>query len=227
MADWNKRFIELTKHIAQWSKDKTKVGAVIVDEDNRIISTGYNGLPQNCNDNDETRHIKPKKLSFVVHAEINAIFSCAKAGIKTKGCTMYLTWYPCCDCAKAIIQSGIKKIVCYEPDWKDDSWGQSFLYANEMFGETNINVVYYNEKKDIVYAEDEAAKMMKVPIVELPKEAAAYLNYMLIRFGNKIGINIASYTHYCQAVLKMPCRDEDNKIDSIGSQWFIDKGVHH
>lgn len=143
LDNWGKKFIDVCKLTASWSKDRSKkVGAIIVDEDNRILSTGYNGFPIGCNDDDETRHVKPKKNSFVVHAETNAIYSCAKSGIKTKNCIMYLTWYPCCDCCKAIIQSGIKKIVCYEPDWNDDSWGQSFMYTKEMLSEANIQVVF-------------------------------------------------------------------------------------
>jgi dCMP deaminase len=143
MTNWDKKFIELSKHISEWSKDKKKkVGAVIVDEDNRIISTGFNGLPILCNDDDDSRHIKPKKNFFSVHAEANAIFYCAKAGVKTKGCTMYITWFPCSSCAKAIIQSGINMIVCTEPDWNDDSWGESFKYSKEMLEEAKINIKY-------------------------------------------------------------------------------------
>ena len=145
MTNWDIKFLELCTFISSWSKDqKKKVGAVIVDSDNRVIATGYNGIPQGCNDDDETRHIKPKKNFFFAHAEANAIFSCAKSGVKTKDCVMYLTWYPCCDCCKAIIQSGISKIVCYEPDWNDDSWGESFRYTKEMLDEARIEIVYCN-----------------------------------------------------------------------------------
>lgn len=143
MADWDKRFIELTHSIAQWSKDKSKkVGAVIVDEDRRVISTGYNGIVQGCNDEAEERHIKPLKLMFFEHAERNAIFACAKSGIKTKGCTMYLTWFPCSDCARAIIQSGIRKVVCYHPDLNDDTWGKMFAVSQEMLVEAGVELVY-------------------------------------------------------------------------------------
>ena len=143
LTKWDKKFIQLCELTASWSKDKKKkVGAIIVDSDNRVLSTGYNGLPIGCNDEDDSRHVKPKKNSFVVHAEANAIFACAKSGISTKDTTMYLTWYPCCDCCKAIIQSGINKVICYEPDWNDDSWGESFRYTKEMFKEANIEITY-------------------------------------------------------------------------------------
>src|ERR1035437_1360710 len=112
MTDWNKRFMNLAEHISLWSKDpKVKVGAIIVDEDRNIKSEGYNGQPIKCNDNDVSRHVKPKKLLYFVHSEINAICYCAKSGISTKNTIMYVTLYPCSDCCKAIIQSSIKKVV--------------------------------------------------------------------------------------------------------------------
>lgn len=143
MKNWDKKFIELTEFISNWSKDnKRKVGAIIVDDDNRILSVGYNGIPQGCDDDNESRYIKPKKNFFFEHAERNAIYSCAKNGQSCKDKIMYVTWYPCCDCARAIIQSGIKTLVCKEPDWYDDSWGESFRFSKEMLYESNINVIF-------------------------------------------------------------------------------------
>lgn len=140
MADWDNRFIEVSHLVSSWSKDrKRKVGAVIVD-DRRIISSGFNGIPVGCNDDEDSRHLKPKKLLFFEHAERNAIYAAAKYGIKTEGCKMYLTWFPCADCARAIIQSGIKKVVCYEPDWKDDTWGDTFTASKEMMEEAGIEI---------------------------------------------------------------------------------------
>ena len=146
MSNWNEKFIDLSDYVSKWSKDKRKkVGAVITDKDNRILSLGYNGIPQGCNDNDETRDIKPKKNYFFAHAEANAIYSCAKSGISTQDSTMYLSWYPCCNCTMAIIQSGIKRVVCIEPDWKDESWGDSFKYSKEMLDEAKIEVIYHKK----------------------------------------------------------------------------------
>ena len=141
---WTKRFIELTKQIALWSKDKSvKTGAVIVNKENRIVSTGYNGFPSGCNDCLDDRHERPSKYLYTEHAERNAIYSAAQNGIKTKGCIMYLTWFPCADCARAIIQSGIKKIVCKKPDMNDEKWGGHFVAAIEILEETNIEIEYY------------------------------------------------------------------------------------
>jgi dCMP deaminase len=146
MTSWDKRFIELAHAQASYSKDrKKKVGAVIVSHGRYAKSTGYNGMPIGCNDDDETRHVKPKKLFYFEHAERNAIYTAAKLGISTDGCTMYLTWHPCADCARAIIQSGIKRVVCYEPDWNDDSWGETFQFSREMMKEAGVQVEYHKD----------------------------------------------------------------------------------
>lgn len=145
MANWDKRFIDLAHNIADWSKDrKKKVGALIVDEDRRIISTGYNGMAKGINDDVEERHEKPLKLSYFVHAEANAIYAAAKSGIRTKGCAMYATFHPCSECAKAIIQSGITHVVCYEPDW-NSSWADTARIARDMFKEAKIVVKYIKQ----------------------------------------------------------------------------------
>lgn len=148
MADWNKRFIDVAKLAASWSKDRNrKVGAVIVDATNRIVSTGYNGFPSGINDDVDARHERPAKYLFTEHAERNAIYSAVNHGSTTKGCTIILEWFPCADCARGIIQSGLKKVVCSPPDFTDDRWGESFKASDEMFKEAGIIVEYYEEKQ--------------------------------------------------------------------------------
>ena len=145
MTDWNKRFIEIVRVVASWSKDRNrKVGAIIVDKDNRIISTGYNGFVSGINDDVDARHDRPAKYLFTEHGERNALYSCTKRGIATDGCTMILEWYPCADCARGIVQSGIKKVICLPPDFSDDRWGVSFKASQEMFEESGIEVEYLN-----------------------------------------------------------------------------------
>jgi dCMP deaminase len=142
-TDWNKRFIELTKHIATWSKDKsTGVAALIADDDKRIVSVGYNGFPTGCDDEKEERHQRPAKYLYTEHAERNAIYNAARIGVSVKDCTMYLMWFPCVDCTRAIIQSGIKKLVCTKPDLTMEKWGEQFVVALEMLEEVGIEIVY-------------------------------------------------------------------------------------
>jgi dCMP deaminase len=149
MADWDKRFMDLANHIASWSKDRSrKVGSVIVNNDKRVISEGYNGFAANINDDVEERHQKPMKYFYVVHAEANAIYMAAKSGISTKGCVMYVNFHPCSECAKAIIQSGIKKVVTFQPIITDSKWKETAEISKNMLKEAGVDVVYLEENEN-------------------------------------------------------------------------------
>lgn len=141
MADWKKRFLELTTVIASWSKDKSiGTAAIIATKDNRIVSFGYNGFPSGCNDDWGPRHERPLKYSWTEHAERNAIYNAARNGVSTLGCIMYLKWFPCSPCARAIIQSGIDTIYCSEPDFDAPKYGEDFKVAIEMLIEAGVKV---------------------------------------------------------------------------------------
>jgi dCMP deaminase len=142
---WDLRFMKLADHIAQWSKDRSsKVGAVIVNDRNPI-SMGYNGFPRGCDDDDDERHERPEKYLWVLHAEENAIINAARHGQNTKGCDMYLNWFPCDKCAGMIVNSGIKKIFCdKEPEWDHPTWGTGFKRALKKLEEGGVEIVYLN-----------------------------------------------------------------------------------
>lgn len=111
--DWTTYFIGVAYLSALRSKDpSTQVGACIVNEENRIVGIGYNGLPRGLEDDsftwDRDGSIENTKYPYVVHAELNAILNTT---VSLKGCTIYVTHFPCNECAKSIIQSGISKIV--------------------------------------------------------------------------------------------------------------------
>ncbi|MBR2826870.1 MAG: dCMP deaminase family protein [Erysipelotrichaceae bacterium] len=117
VLDWNTYFMALAHLSAERSKDpNTNVGAVIVDDMHRIVSIGYNGMPRNCNDDEfpweREGGFLTTKYAYVVHAELNAILNSPRS---VSGCTLYVSLFPCNECAKAIIQSGIKRIY-YESD---------------------------------------------------------------------------------------------------------------
>jgi dCMP deaminase len=145
---WDEKFINLATHIASWSKDKsTKVGCVIVDDDNRIITTGFNGFPVGFNDDIPERHARPAKYSFTEHSERNAIYSAARLGVSVKGTTIYIATlgndlFVCADCARDIIQSGIKRIVIKEPDWNNERWAESVKISKEMLEECKIEIKF-------------------------------------------------------------------------------------
>ena len=144
MEKWDKKFIKLSSHISDWSKDKKKkVGAVIVDSDNIVLSMGYNGIPRDCDDTDETRYERPTKYLFTEHAERNAIYHAARHGVSLKGCKMYVTLFPCADCARAMIQSGITKLIAPEPNLKHEVWGEHFKAAIQMMEEAKIDIILF------------------------------------------------------------------------------------
>ena len=109
---WNKRFMEVAFLVASWSKDpSTKTGAVIVGPDKEIRSTGYNGPVRGVDDDVPERYERPTKYDFFEHAERNALYNACLTGVSVKGCVMYATHAPCVDCARAIIQAGIKTVI--------------------------------------------------------------------------------------------------------------------
>lgn len=138
---WNKRWMDLAKLVSTWSKDRSsQVGAVIVDNRNVLLSIGWNGFPRGVNDDIEKRHERPIKYKWFEHAERNAIYNAATKGIPLLDSTMIIPWFPCADCARGIIQSGIKKLICVEPNWNDLIYKEDFAIALEMFTEAKIEI---------------------------------------------------------------------------------------
>jgi dCMP deaminase len=152
-AKWDLRFLEQAKTIASWSKDRsTKVGCVIVGPNREIRTTGYNGFPRGVTDDVDARHERPEKYRWFEHGERNAIFNAARMGTSVDGCTAYVGSIPaeatarmhgppCVDCARALIQSGITRVVCEGSaspnDWRAD-WRDSMLVALRMFIESGV-----------------------------------------------------------------------------------------
>lgn len=134
---WDDRFINLADYIATWSRDpSTQVGAVIVRPDKTVASIGFNGFPRGVNDDPARYADKPTKYAFVCHAEANAILA-AKESLH--GCTIYSSpLYPCNECAKMIVQSGISRVVTRF--YTDSSWKTSNGYSKIMFEEAGIDV---------------------------------------------------------------------------------------
>lgn len=110
---WDEFFMGVAMLSAQRSKDpSTQVGACIVSPDNKIVSTGYNGFPRGCGDDvfpwSRDGGMLQSKYAYVVHAELNAILN---SGGPVRGCRIYVALFPCNECAKAIVQSGITSII--------------------------------------------------------------------------------------------------------------------
>lgn len=143
---WDEYFMGVAELSAMRSKDpNTQVGACIVSQDKRILALGYNGMPTGCDDDKMPWEKDGDKLNtkypFVCHAELNAILN--SGGNKLCGTTIYVTLFPCNECAKAIIQSGIKKVV-YKKDKHPDDEG--VRASKKMFEMTNVEYIEYKPK---------------------------------------------------------------------------------
>lgn len=137
---WDEYFMGLAHLSALRSKDpNTQVGACIVDQDKKVVSIGYNGMPRGCADEDfpweREGGFLDTKYAFVVHAELNAILNSPRP---VKDCTLYVSLFPCNECAKAIIQSGIRKVI-YESDKYDGTEGN--IASKKMLKEAGVELV--------------------------------------------------------------------------------------
>lgn len=139
---WDSRFLSLADHISCWSKDpSTKTGAVIVDRDRRIISTGYNGFPRGVTDSHSRLSDRAEKYKFVVHADANAVLT-AKGDLSD--CTIYVTPLPpCCECTKMIIQAGISRVVCrvFRDSAMETRWAESVAASRIMLAEADVDLL--------------------------------------------------------------------------------------
>jgi len=149
--EWTPYFRRMAETAALKSKDeRAQVGAIIVGPDREIVSTGYNSFPRGLNDDIPERQERPEKYYWMEHAERNAIYNAARHGTPTRGCTLYLShWFPCHECARAIINSGIKEIYCdpLEKSIGSSSFDESFKRSYEMLMEAGIKINYYKVGK--------------------------------------------------------------------------------
>ena len=132
----------LAEHISNWSKEpSTQVGPVITHtRSKRGVSRGCNGLPAGVEDTQERLDDRETKYEMVVHAEQNALMF---AGDRAEGCTLYVhPLPPCARCAVMIIQAGIKRVVCDQPDFDHERWGEQAKTADDMFREAGLAVDY-------------------------------------------------------------------------------------
>ena len=141
---WSEFFMGVAELAAKRSKDpNTKVGACIVNNENHILSTGYNGMPIGCDDDqmpwEREGAFDESKYAYVCHAELNAILNCD--GRSLKGSILYVTNFPCNECAKAIIQAGIRKVIFLEDKYPDSDATQ---VAKRLFVTCGVVVVSFD-----------------------------------------------------------------------------------
>ena len=139
---WDNNYLSLAKEVSGWSKDpSTKIGAVAVGNKGQVLALGYNGFPRGVDDSDERLSNKDVKYSLVVHAELNCIYNATYNGASLDGATLYIYGLPVCnECAKGIIQTGIKRVVMPQYDEIDTKWRDSFETTKLMFKESGVEV---------------------------------------------------------------------------------------
>ena len=139
MTDWDRRYLDLAQHISTWSKDPSrKIGSVAVGDGGQILSIGYNGFPRGIND-DERLHDRETKYPLVVHAEMNAIYNATLNGISLRGADLYVYGLPVCsDCARGVIQVGIKRVVMNISDGPIGHWHEHWNRTKDMFDEAGV-----------------------------------------------------------------------------------------
>lgn len=140
---WDEYFMGIALLSAYRSKDpNTQVGACIVNTQNRIMSLGYNGFPAGCDDDDFPWEREEKYL-FVCHAELNAILN--SGGRSLEGCKIYVALFPCCECAKAIIQCGIREVRYLSDKYADTA---EVAASKRMFAAAGIQLTQLKFKRE-------------------------------------------------------------------------------
>ena len=144
---WEEYFMSLALVASLKSKDpSTQVGAVIIDNRTRkLVSSGYNGFPRYIDD-DKIPQTRPEKYLYVVHAELNAILHAQR---ELSDCSLYVTVFPCADCMKAMVQSGIKRVV-YLNDLNGSDWNDSRKATMKMADLAGIKIVKFESDNEVI-----------------------------------------------------------------------------
>lgn len=143
--DWHHKFLNLSEHISNWSKDiSTKVGAVIVDRNNRVISMGYNGFCRGADDSLEKIKDRDFKIANTIHAEENAVLF-ADRNLLIESSIYTFPFQPCAKCSHIICQVGIKHVYSYISNV--ERWVDSFNQAKENFIKNNVELVLFDREE--------------------------------------------------------------------------------
>ena len=151
-SKWDYRYLSLAERISSWSKDpSTKIGAICVGSQGQVLSQGYNGFPRGIKDRESYYADRETKLKYVVHAEMNVIYNATYHGVCLLGSTLYVTGLPVCsDCAKGVIQVGIKRVVMKEQEIPQ-KWVESWKTTAGMFDEAMIDWEFINVSNSRMY----------------------------------------------------------------------------
>ena len=145
ITKWDHRFMNMAQMISTWSKDpSSKIGAVAVNDEKRILATGYNGFPRGIEDSEERLNDREQKYPRIIHAEMNVLMNALYNGVSLRGATLYVYGLPVCsDCTKNVIQAGIKKVIVPYPIEAPKKWRDQWDNQSEpMLKEAGVQVGY-------------------------------------------------------------------------------------
>ncbi len=158
---WDEYYLNICKVVATRSKDpNTQVGCIIAGPAHEIRSTGYNSLPRGIRDDLPERLERPTKYLWMEHAERNAIYNAARCGTTLEGCTIYIELMPCMDCARAIVQAGIREVVVSRDrmgQYSSEYYDEHFRMVEVLFREASIKLRQFPESRVGVYTIDTRA----------------------------------------------------------------------
>jgi dCMP deaminase len=150
VPSWDEYYLNICKVVATRSKDpNTQVGCIIAGPAHEIRSTGYNSLPRGIRDDVPERLVRPTKYLWMEHAERNAIYNSARCGTPLEGCTIYIELMPCMDCARAIVQAGIRAVVVSGErmsQYSSEYYDEHFRLVEALFQEAGVSVRQVPEK---------------------------------------------------------------------------------
>ena len=139
-SEWNQRYLKLAYEVSQWSKDPSKkIGAIAVGSKGQVLAQGYNGFPRGIRHSQKRLNDRELKYKYVVHAEMNLIYNASYNGTSLDGSTVYVTGLPVCsECAKGLIQVGVKQVIMPKQDDIPEKWQESFKLTMELFEEAGV-----------------------------------------------------------------------------------------
>ena len=137
---WDMRYIALAREVSSWSKDPSrKIGAVAIGSKGQVLSQGFNGFPRGICDAPHRYEDRETKYRYVVHAEMNCIYNATFSGVSLDGAHLYVWGLPVCsECAKGIIQVGVKQVFWATDQEIPPIWSQSLELTEAMFNEAGI-----------------------------------------------------------------------------------------
>lgn len=142
--------MRLAREISTWSKDpSSKIGAVIVNNDRRILATGYNGFPRGIKDTAERLNDREQKYPRIIHAEMNALMNALYSGVSVKDATIYVYGLPVCsECTKSVIQAGISRVVITYPEQAPEKWRIQWRdLSRPMYNEASVHLTFIDPDK--------------------------------------------------------------------------------